>query len=80
MQSEAPTPSDDALTSEFEQLLPQAMATLDEKYAQVLLMRTERELSYDEIAEELNISVGTVKSRLSRAREQLREALETLNS
>lgn len=79
LSSDAPTPSQDVLASEFAELLPKAIETLDEKYAQVLRMRAERDLSYEEIASELNITVGTVKSRLSRAREQLRVALESLN-
>ncbi len=75
---DAPNPADRALSSEFSELLPLAMQSLDEKYSQVLRMRSELDMSYDEIAEELNLTVGTVKSRLSRAREQLRDALAGL--
>ncbi|MBR6389641.1 MAG: sigma-70 family RNA polymerase sigma factor [Opitutales bacterium] len=73
-----PNPSDGALAAEFEDILPKAMARLDDKYAQVLRMRSQLDMSYEEIAGELNLTVGTVKSRLSRAREQLREILEEL--
>lgn len=75
---DAPNPADRALSREFSELLPLAMQSLDEKYSQVLRMRSELDMSYDEIAEELNLTVGTVKSRLSRAREQLRDALAGL--
>ena len=71
-------PSDGALASEFEDILPKAVAALDEKYAQVLRMRSQDDMSYEEIAKELGLTVGTVKSRLSRAREQLREILEKM--
>lgn len=75
IESGALSPSEDAIVSEFSEALPRAIDSLDEKYRQILLMRTERDLSYEEIAAELDITVGTVKSRLSRAREQLRDAL-----
>lgn len=68
-------PSEMALANEFEEILPRAMASLDEKYAVVLRMRSEMDMSYEEIAAKLNLTVGTVKSRLSRAREQLRDIL-----
>jgi RNA polymerase sigma-70 factor (ECF subfamily) len=53
----------------------QAMDVLDLKYKQVLLLRDIEQLSYDEMAQILKISPGTVKSRLFRAREELRELL-----
>lgn len=76
--SDAPTPSDNALSGEFAEMLPRAIATLDEKYAVILRMRAQQDLSYEEIADELGMTVGTVKSRLSRAREQLRAVLATM--
>ena len=41
----------------------------------VIVLREIDEMSYDEIADSLGVAVGTVKSRLARAREQLRSAL-----
>lgn len=41
----------------------------------VIVLREIDEMSYDEIADSLGVAVGTVKSRLARAREQLRETL-----
>ena len=53
-----------------------AMGTLSEDHRQILLLVGIEGLSYREIADLLNIPIGTVMSRLSRAREQLRIALE----
>ena len=44
-------------------------------YREVLVLRELHELGYREIAELQGVPVGTVMSRLSRARAQLREAL-----
>jgi RNA polymerase sigma factor (sigma-70 family) len=48
---------------------------LEEKYLDVLTLFTGPQLSYEEIARALGIPVGTVRSRLSRGRAQLRELL-----
>lgn len=52
--------------------LQQALARLPADYREVLLLIAVEELRYSEIAEVLNIPVGTVMSRLSRGRERLR--------
>lgn len=46
-----------------------AVRALPEIYRNILIMREVNELSYEEIAEILGISIGTVKSRISRARD-----------
>jgi len=53
-----------------------AMAELPEKFRTILVLRELEELSYGEIAEILQVSKGTVESRIFRARARLRERLE----
>lgn len=48
-----------------------ALAKLSEEWREVIVLRDINDLSYPEIAAVLSIPVGTVKSRLSRARAQL---------
>jgi RNA polymerase sigma-70 factor, ECF subfamily len=52
-----------------------ALAALPEEFREALLLVDVQELSYQEISKVLNIPIGTVKSRVSRARSMLREAL-----
>jgi RNA polymerase sigma-70 factor (ECF subfamily) len=56
--------------------LAQALATLDPAQRDVLLLHAWEELSYEEIAEALEIPIGTVRSRLARARAHLRSRLQ----
>ncbi len=51
-----------------------ALDELDADQKSVIVLRDMEDQSYEEIADQLNLNVGTVKSRLSRAREQLRVA------
>jgi RNA polymerase sigma-70 factor (ECF subfamily) len=68
-------PLDDVLEGEARRLLDSAVASLPAEQRAVFVLRAVEELSYREIAEALGLSMGTVMSRLSRAREKLREAL-----
>jgi len=53
-----------------------AIEKLPEHYRIILIMRHQEQLSYDEIAQKLAIPLGTVKARIHRAREGLREILQ----
>lgn len=53
----------------------QALASLDEEHQEVLRLREYLDLSYEQISSILNCSLGTVKSRLNRARNALKEKL-----
>jgi RNA polymerase sigma-70 factor (ECF subfamily) len=61
---------------ELRSYLHKAMDSLDENYRLLISLRYQNELSYEEIAATLNLPLGTVKTGLFRAREQLRRALE----
>lgn len=75
MPCEGEDPSDAALTQEFVDRVSECMLGLGDKHREVLTLRNVRNFSYDEIADELEISVGTVKSRIARARESLRDLM-----
>ena len=59
--------------------LAAAMAQLLPEHRAVLQLRVVNEMSYEQIADVLDIQIGTVKSRLSRARNQLKKILERGN-
>jgi RNA polymerase sigma-70 factor (ECF subfamily) len=71
----SPGPLEGVLEGEARDVLAAAMERLPAEQRAVFVLRVVEELSYKEIAEALDISIGTVMSRLSRAREKLREAL-----
>lgn len=58
-----------------QQELSAALSTLEPEYRAALTLRAVAGLSYQEIADALNIQTGTVKSRISRGRERLRKKL-----
>jgi RNA polymerase sigma-70 factor (ECF subfamily) len=68
-------PEQEALMREREMALRRALSTLGRLYREVVILRDVEGLSYDEIAAALEISIGTVKSRLSRGRQELRRKL-----
>jgi RNA polymerase sigma-70 factor (ECF subfamily) len=74
--SNASDPLRDVLENEAQSVLQQALAGLPADQRAVLVLRVVEDLSYREIADALQLEMGTVMSRLSRAREKLRRALE----
>ena len=65
-------PVEAVVTQEFVDRVSDCMHGLNDKHKEVLILRNLKNLTYDEIAQKLEISVGTVKSRIARARESLR--------
>ena len=71
----APRPEDAAERAETRRLVREAVGALPDDYRQVLLLREFEQLSYAEISEIAQLDIGTVKSRISRARQALRNYL-----
>jgi len=69
-------PDELAEKKELQRIVRDAVNKLPEKKRQMIIMAEFSDMSYADIAEELNISEGTVKSRLSRARASLAEILK----
>jgi RNA polymerase sigma-70 factor, ECF subfamily len=68
-------PAQETIAREFVALVECCMAKLDASHREILTLRNVLHRSYDEIAATLKINVGTVKSRIARARENLRAHL-----
>ena len=69
-------PLQDVLTQEAQDLVWRALLRLSEGQRVILVLREMEELSYEEMAAILNLTAGTVKSRLARARMALKRELE----
>ncbi len=66
------------LRRERVEMVRQSMQTLTDEHRSILVLREMQDHSYEDIAEILEISIGTVRSRLSRARHQLKIAIEAM--
>lgn len=69
------SPQEAAERSELRQQIEDGLSALSPEHRQVLILREMHQLTYDEIADTLSLDVGTVKSRISRGRKQLRNFL-----
>lgn len=70
-----PSPQEAAEGGELRAAVNAALARLTDQHRTVLILRELQELSYEEIAGALSLDLGTVKSRISRARKALRKIL-----
>ena len=69
------TPEEHGLRVEKQNALKQAIQSLPDDMRAAIILRDVKGYSYDEIASILDANVGTIKSRISRGREKLREIL-----
>lgn len=76
MDVEAQSPAAPLLRDELALVTRQIVDKLPEKYRTILVLREFEDLSYNEIAEVLQCNLGTVESRLFRARQRFKEQLE----
>jgi RNA polymerase sigma-70 factor (ECF subfamily) len=70
------SPFDRTATRELQAVVHRALATVPEVFRSAVILRDLEGLSYEEVAEVLDVSVGTVKSRILRGRRALAEALK----
>jgi len=75
-----PTAEKEILSSEKSDMIRTAIEGLPEKYRTAILLRHQEERSYEEIADTLNLPLGTVKARIFRAREMLKKSLKGIIS
>ncbi len=68
-------PATSAERKEVQQCVQRALNNLDPDDAQIILLRDLQDVPYEEIAATLDVPVGTVKSRLHRARQALKSSL-----
>lgn len=69
-------PAEKCLSNELEKIIKEAILQLPEQFRVAIVLREMQGLSYEEIAEATRSSVGTVKSRIARARGKLQEGLK----
>lgn len=74
-----PGPEQQAMTNETKIELARAMEQLSPEHREILQLRVIEDLQYEQIADILGVRVGTVKSRLARARLSFRKILKTGN-
>ncbi len=71
LQSSNLDPEEQLIKEQSIKLIQEVVGTLKPRYRKLIELRYFREFSYEEIAEELNLPIGTVKAQLFRARELL---------
>lgn len=72
----APSPFEYVLDLENQAMIEAALIRINPTFRAAVVLRDITDLSYEEIAEVLQVSLGTVKSRILRGREALRQELE----
>lgn len=69
-------PLEKAMSLELDQIIKNEIKNLPEHFRIAIILRELQGLSYEEIAEATNTTIGTVKSRIARAREKLQDGLK----
>ena len=72
------TPFDEAASHEVQVAVRQALRSIPQVFRSAVILRDLEGMSYEEVADVLGVSVGTVKSRILRGRRLLRETLKPL--
>jgi RNA polymerase sigma-70 factor (ECF subfamily) len=72
---ESDSPFDEVARAEIRQRVEEELRKVPEPYRTAIVLRDLEEMSYEEIADVMQVSLGTVKSRITRGREALRQRL-----
>jgi RNA polymerase sigma-70 factor (ECF subfamily) len=78
LEDASPSPFETLASREVQQVVHQALNGVAESFRAAVILRDLEGMSYEEVAEVLGVSVGTVKSRILRGRRALREILQPL--
>jgi RNA polymerase sigma-70 factor (ECF subfamily) len=78
IEDESRTPFEEAASHEVQQAVQQALRGVPEVFRSAVILRDLEGMAYEEVAEVLDVSVGTVKSRILRGRRLLRDILKPL--
>lgn len=73
--SDTPTPEENVMMNERQRAVREAINSLSDEYREIIVYSDINQLSYDEISQILKCPVGTIKSRLNRARNALKKIL-----
>lgn len=78
IESKGITPDDYANAKIEEYYIQKALAMLDDKFREIIILRDIQDLEYEEIVKITGLPIGTVKSRINRAREKLKNLLQEI--
>ena len=76
--SDNPSPADIAMNSELRDALEHCVGTLSDEHREVIVLVDVQGQSYDDASEVCGVNIGTVKSRLNRARRRVRDCLRSI--
>lgn len=79
IEDNSPGPEEQVATAELRREIQAALNKLEDHHRLAIILRDVQGLSYDEIAEVLQCPLGTIKSRINRGRQQLKQLLEEDN-
>ena len=80
IQAAVPDPEESMINEQKVKMMRQVVSKLKPRYRKLIELRYFKEFSYEEIADELELPIGTVKAQLFRARELLYQILKNVNT
>lgn len=75
---ESPDPEQQAVAQDLQRVIAEATGQIPERYREPFVLREVNQLSYEEIAAVTGLKLGTVRSRINRARNHFRKIIEPL--